>query len=79
MALVKVDLDRRLGTIDRKLYGMFIEHLGRCIYGGIYEPGSPLADADGFRTKEVIVAGDQIASSAFDGARQQLVVIGVMR
>jgi len=49
MALVKVDLDRRLGVIDRKVYGMFIEHLGRCIYGGIYEPGSPLADDRGFR------------------------------
>jgi len=49
MALVKIDLDRRLGTIDRKVYGMFIEHLGRCIYGGMYEPGSPLADEHGFR------------------------------
>jgi len=50
MAVVKVDLDRHLGVVDRKLYGMFIEHLGRCIYGGIYEPGSPLSDANGFRT-----------------------------
>ena len=49
MALVKIDLDRRLGTIDPKVYGMFIEHLGRCIYGGIYEPGSPLSDEHGFR------------------------------
>lgn len=50
MALVKLDLDRRLGTVDRKVYGMFIEHLGRCIYGGVYEPGSPLADENGYRT-----------------------------
>jgi alpha-N-arabinofuranosidase len=49
MAVVKVDLDRRLGVVDRKVYGMFIEHLGRCIYGGIYEPSSPLSDANGFR------------------------------
>jgi alpha-N-arabinofuranosidase len=49
MPVVKLDLDRRLGVIDRKVYGMFIEHLGRCIYGGIYEPGSPLSDAKGFR------------------------------
>jgi len=49
MALVKIDLERRLGAIDRKVYGMFIEHLGRCIYGGIYEPGSPLSDGKGFR------------------------------
>ena len=50
MPLVKLDLDRRIGAIDPKVYGMFIEHLGRCIYGGIYEPGSPLSDGDGFRT-----------------------------
>ena len=49
MARIKIDPDRTLGRIDRRLYGQFIEHLGRCIYGGIYEPGSPLADADGFR------------------------------
>ena len=49
MALVKIDLDRRLGMVDPKVYGMFIEHLGRCIYGGIYEPGSPLSDGRGFR------------------------------
>ena len=49
MALVKIDLERRLGSIDRKVYGMFIEHLGRCIYGGIYEPGSSLSDERGFR------------------------------
>ncbi|NIM04190.1 MAG: alpha-N-arabinofuranosidase, partial [Armatimonadetes bacterium] len=49
MARVKIDLDRRLGVIDRKVYGMFIEHLGRCIYGGIYEAGSPLSDENGIR------------------------------
>jgi alpha-N-arabinofuranosidase len=53
--LVKIDLDRRLGTIDRNIYGMFIEHLGRCIYGGIYEPGSPLSEERGFR-KDVLEA-----------------------
>jgi len=49
MARVKIDLDRKLGQIDRKIYGMFIEHLGRCIYGGIYDPSSPLSDANGIR------------------------------
>lgn len=38
-----------IGTIDRRLYGSFIEHLGRAIYGGIYEPGHPTADQNGFR------------------------------
>jgi alpha-N-arabinofuranosidase len=44
---------RTLGTIDRKVFGGFVEHLGRCIYGGLYEEGSPLADERGFR-KDVL-------------------------
>ena len=35
--------------VDDRLFGSFIEHLGRAIYGGIYEPGHPTADAEGFR------------------------------
>jgi alpha-N-arabinofuranosidase len=35
---------------DRRLFGAFLEHLGRAIYTGVYEPGSPRADANGFRT-----------------------------
>ena len=50
MATIKLDLDRRLGTVDRRILSGFAEHLGRCIYGGIYDEGSPLADANGFRT-----------------------------
>ncbi|MCC7367405.1 MAG: alpha-N-arabinofuranosidase [Chloroflexi bacterium] len=50
MARIKIDRDRRIGTIDRHIYGGFVEHLGRCIYGGIYEEGSPLSDGRGFRT-----------------------------
>jgi alpha-N-arabinofuranosidase len=34
---------------DRRLFGAFLEHLGRAVYTGVYEPGSPLADARGFR------------------------------
>ncbi|MGD0113495.1 MAG: hypothetical protein ABSD48_16685 [Armatimonadota bacterium] len=49
MSLIKIDLGHRLGTIEPKLYGMFIEHLGRCIYGGIYDPESPQADDTGVR------------------------------
>jgi alpha-N-arabinofuranosidase len=50
MNRIKVDPQRVTGTIDRNIFGSFAEHLGRCIYGGIYEPGSPLADERGFRT-----------------------------
>lgn len=40
----------KTGRIDKRIYGSFIEHLGRAVYGGIYEPSHPLADGDGFRT-----------------------------
>jgi len=46
---IGIDLRRKIGAIDRRIFGQFIEHLGRCIYGGIYEEGSPLSDARGFR------------------------------
>ena len=39
-----------ISVIDRRIFGGFVEHLGRHIYDGIFEPGHPSADADGFRT-----------------------------
>ncbi len=44
-----LDRDYAIGQVDRRLYGSFIEHLGRAVYGGIYEPGHPSADENGFR------------------------------
>jgi alpha-N-arabinofuranosidase len=38
------------GEFDRRVLGSFLEHLGRAVYTGVYQPGSPLADAKGFRT-----------------------------
>lgn len=38
-----------IGEIDDRLYGSFLEHVGRAIYGGIYEPDHPTADEMGFR------------------------------
>jgi alpha-L-arabinofuranosidase len=49
VAKIKIDLDRTLGAVDQRIYGGFIEHLGRCIYGGIFDEGSPLSDEYGFR------------------------------
>ena len=49
MNRIKLDPERISGNIDRNIFGGFAEHLGRCIYGGIYEPDSPLADAQGLR------------------------------
>ena len=48
-ARVKIDLDRVTAQVDRRIFGGFLEHLGRCIYGGIYDEGSPLSDERGFR------------------------------
>ncbi|MBI4833017.1 MAG: alpha-N-arabinofuranosidase [Candidatus Lindowbacteria bacterium] len=55
MARIKVDTDRRIGAINPNIYGGFIEHLGRCIYCGMYEENSPLSDDRGFR-KDVLEA-----------------------
>jgi len=41
---------RYRADLDRRLLGSFLEHLGRAVYTGVYEPGSPLADQNGFRT-----------------------------
>ena len=49
MSVISVDPRRKLGSLDRRVFGGFIEHLGRCIYGGIVEEGSPLSDERGFR------------------------------
>jgi len=54
-AKVILDRDYRISPIDPRLFGSFIEHLGRAVYGGIYEPGHPLADENGFR-RDVIDA-----------------------
>src|SRR5512134_221196 len=45
-----VDPARHRALLDRRLLGAFLEHLGRAIYTGVYEPGSRLADSRGFRT-----------------------------
>jgi len=48
-AHITLDPDRVVGQISPELYGNFLEHLGRCIEGGVFEEGSALADAQGFR------------------------------
>jgi alpha-N-arabinofuranosidase len=51
----KVSLHRDfvIGEVDKRIFGSFIEHLGRAVYNGVYEPGHPQADEKGFR-KDVI-------------------------
>jgi alpha-N-arabinofuranosidase len=48
-ARIFIDSRRSIAPIDRNLFGSFLEHLGRAIYDGIYEPGSKLSDSNGFR------------------------------
>ena len=50
MAQILVNPRRVIGRRDPKIYGHFLEHFHRQVYGGVYEPGSPLSDARGFRT-----------------------------
>ncbi|MCG3040959.1 alpha-N-arabinofuranosidase [Streptomyces sp. S1A] len=39
-----------VGEVDPRLFGSFVEHLGRCVYTGVFEPGHPRADEQGLRT-----------------------------
>jgi alpha-N-arabinofuranosidase len=48
-----LNTSRHRAPLDRRLFGAFLEHLGRAVYTGVYEPGSPLANSNGFR-KDVI-------------------------
>ena len=48
-ATLTVDPGFRVAPVRRRTFGSFVEHLGRCVYTGIHDPGHPTADADGFR------------------------------
>ena len=55
-ARISIDKYNILAPIDDRIYGSFIEHLGRAVYEGIYQPGQATADEEGFRrdTMELI-------------------------
>ncbi|KAJ5131873.1 alpha-L-arabinofuranosidase C [Penicillium atrosanguineum] len=53
--VISVHSERRISKINPNIYAGFTEHMGRCIYGGIYDPGNPLSDENGFR-KDVLEA-----------------------
>ncbi len=48
-ARIAIDRTAVVAPVNRRTFGSFVEHLGRCVYDGIYEPGHPTANADGFR------------------------------
>ncbi len=47
---LRVHLGETVAAVPPRLFGGFVEHMGRCVYQGIYEPGHPAADAGGFRS-----------------------------
>lgn len=55
---IVIDLERIIGKIDPRIFGGFLEHMGRAIYQGIYDPGSALSDPCGFRTDVLKVMKD---------------------
>ncbi len=54
-----INLNRYRSEMDRRLFGSFLEHLGRAIYTGVYQPGSKLSDDHGFR-KDVVAEVKQL-------------------
>jgi alpha-N-arabinofuranosidase len=52
-ARITIDRDFTIADVPRRLFGSFVEHMGRCVYTGIYEPGHPTADDRGYR-KDVL-------------------------
>lgn len=61
-ARLVVDDDFQVAPVNDRLFGSFVEHLGRCVYDGIYEPGHPEADEDGFR-KDVIALVQELGAT----------------
>lgn len=50
---IKVNKNNKIGVIEKTVFGSFVEHLGRAVYNGVYEPTHPTADENGFR-KDVL-------------------------
>ena len=48
-ARITLDQDFQISRVDKRIYGSFIEHLGRAVYGGVFQPDHPSADEEGFR------------------------------
>lgn len=47
----------QVGAVDPRIFGGFLEHLGRAVYGGVYDPESSHADGDGFRSDVMVALG----------------------
>lgn len=65
---VTLNPDNAIGLVRRELFGGFVEHLGRHVYDGIYEPGHPAADEEGFRTDVIeLVKGLGVTTIRYPG------------
>ena len=58
MARIDVLADRPIGLVDRRIFGSIAEHLGRCVYGGVFDQGSPQAGPDGLRADVLAAVRD---------------------
>jgi alpha-N-arabinofuranosidase len=72
-ARIKVDTERIIGDIDPLIYGNFIEHLGRCIEGGVFDEKSSLSDTNGYR-RDVLDAARMLNVIIPAQARRQLLL-----
>lgn len=57
-AKMTIEKEFKLAEVDPRIYSSFIEHLGRAVYGGIYDPGHPSADEHGFRQDVASMIGE---------------------
>jgi alpha-N-arabinofuranosidase len=57
-ARITLDRDFTLGEVPRRIFGSFVEHMGRCVYTGIFEPGHPEADENGYRRDVLELVGE---------------------
>lgn len=61
-AHLTIDPAFSIAPVNRRTFGTFVEHMGRCVYTGIYEPGHATADEDGFR-KDVLELTRELGAS----------------
>ena len=63
----------RIDVVDPRIFGGFLEHMGRAVYEGVYDPESPLADAGGWRTDVL----EKLAGSGAPDSPSQKIVSGI--
>lgn len=57
-SIVSIDKLQQIGKVEKNVFGSFVEHLGRCVYNGIYQPEHPTADKNGFRRDVIDLVKD---------------------